>query len=463
MRRLLPVALAAALALLTVAAAQPATSTPGNHLILVLDVSARMAESTADGATRVQAMQWGAEALLRLFALTRPIPRVGVVTFSDEADPILQPSNNMDTAAAALDGLPAQAGGGADVGAALQVARSLLEGVERGVIVLVSAGPPTQGLTASQVVEGPARAAGAEGHCFYTVSVGDAGAAFLERLRAVSPCPRADRTLVAENGVELARAFAAIAHAATGGEPGLYTERVAPGERARVDLRVPPNQAEVRVSVVAGSSGRTEGAPDVTLAGPNGVRPRALARAEARGAVALAASGPVEGPWSLTLRNNTDEMLTYEVVISTVPLPPGFADADTLISIAVAVVITLVVGVAVLAVERLWPRPAPADAVLVNLSTGAAYPLRASEDESTHIGSASDCTIVLPAAGAAPYHAVIRYGRGRYYLQDQANGGGVMLNNSPISATPLINGDRITIGGATFQFRQEARPRRLAR
>ncbi|MCZ7546408.1 MAG: FHA domain-containing protein [Anaerolineae bacterium] len=66
----------------------------------------------------------------------------------------------------------------------------------------------------------------------------------------------------------------------------------------------------------------------------------------------------------------------------------------------------------------------------------------------------------MAGAEVAPQHALIRYGRGRYYLQNQAEAGRTLLNGSPVSATPLIHGDRISVGGVEFVFQQEEREAR---
>lgn len=50
-------------------------------------------------------------------------------------------------------------------------------------------------------------------------------------------------------------------------------------------------------------------------------------------------------------------------------------------------------------------------------------------------------------------HAVIRFGHGQWFLQDQNSTHGTFVNGQRVNATPLCDGDRIQIGSAEFEFR----------
>ncbi|MCZ7546410.1 MAG: VWA domain-containing protein [Anaerolineae bacterium] len=190
MRRAVIVLLAvflAALSLGVAPAAQP------RRIALVIDVSASMADA-ANGATKIEVTRQAVTAMLRFFAQATPIPRVTVIAFSDDPTLLYPLSNNMDAAAGAVAALPDLVEGGTNIGAALEAALNALgdaseDDAEDGAIVLMTDGAPTQGLDAAQVIDGPARAAREQGHCFYTLGLGDFDAAFLESLRAVAPCP----------------------------------------------------------------------------------------------------------------------------------------------------------------------------------------------------------------------------------------------------------------------------------
>lgn len=70
------------------------------------------------------------------------------------------------------------------------------------------------------------------------------------------------------------------------------------------------------------------------------------------------------------------------------------------------------------------------------------------------IGSGAGCEICLREPNATKMHAVVRYARGRYYLQDQGSAAGTLLNGQRTSASVLHDGDLVTIGRTILRFRQ---------
>ena len=70
------------------------------------------------------------------------------------------------------------------------------------------------------------------------------------------------------------------------------------------------------------------------------------------------------------------------------------------------------------------------------------------------IGRASDCTLRLTDAAVSRQHARLRYGAGRWYIQDMNSAGGTYVNGTQVNAVPLNNGDRIRIGSNEFEFRE---------
>lgn len=443
MRRLTLAVLLVVSALLTLgsAARQPASTGP---IVLALDMSDSMADPAADGKTpKIEAAQRATTAMLRFFAQSNPVPRVAVVTFSDDPATLYPFTNNMDAIAAAIADLPAQVGGGTNLGAALAMAVGQLEGAGDGVIVLISDGVPTQGLAAAQIIEGPAQLAKQSGHCLYTLltpgsgAAGD-GAAFLEQLRDVAPCPYAGQILTIDDTPRLLWALSAAVNTSPGSEVVTASGALEPGESYSLEVRVPPDRGEIRVSAVS-----TGAAVALMLADPNGAQPQPAAYTEGSGLSAVTIANPEPGRWLLGLRNPSGAAVTYYVMIAMLPRSMSRTDVDTLISIAVAVGIILAVGLTVLAVERLRPRAAPPEAWLVETRTGGRLPL-------------SREAITLDDPGVADCRAVVRYGRGRYYLQDRS-GGRTLLNGKPVSAAPLVHGDRIMVGGVDFRFEQAVR------
>ncbi len=132
-------------------------------------------------------------------------------------------------------------------------------------------------------------------------------------------------------------------------------------------------------------------------------------------------------------------------------------DADTLISIIVAVGMILAVGLTVLAVEHFRPRrtpPPPPSAMLVNLVTGEQFSLGADAQTVVYIGRAADCDICIDDPMVEPCHVAVRYGQGKYFLQAHTEQARILLNGRAVRAARLVNGDRVTVGAATLQFRQ---------
>jgi hypothetical protein len=72
----------------------------------------------------------------------------------------------------------------------------------------------------------------------------------------------------------------------------------------------------------------------------------------------------------------------------------------------------------------------------------------------TRVGSGAGCEACLREPNAAEVHAVVRFARGQYYLQDQGNPIGTLLNGQRVSASVLKDGDVITIGRTVLRFRQ---------
>jgi pSer/pThr/pTyr-binding forkhead associated (FHA) protein len=137
-----------------------------------------------------------------------------------------------------------------------------------------------------------------------------------------------------------------------------------------------------------------------------------------------------------------------------------------------ALVLVSVVGIAVIGAIVLsdWPqlqsrqaRPtAPSDAQV----TGSAVPeawLHGVRGEhvghdfqlSSHgltIGRSADNTLRLGERSVSRHHALISFGRGRWFLQDQGSAAGTFVNRHQVKAIALNNGDRVQIGSEEFEF-----------
>jgi hypothetical protein len=82
--------------------------------------------------------------------------------------------------------------------------------------------------------------------------------------------------------------------------------------------------------------------------------------------------------------------------------------------------------------------------------TGRTVPMRQSD---LTMGRRSDNDVVIADRAVSRRHALIRFARGRYYLQDQDSSHGTFLNGQRIGASVLKDGDRITIGDTDLEFR----------
>jgi len=82
---------------------------------------------------------------------------------------------------------------------------------------------------------------------------------------------------------------------------------------------------------------------------------------------------------------------------------------------------------------------------------GQSYPL--SQPTAT-LGRTDECEIQLADPAASRTHAKIHNDGGQFTLTDLGSTNGTMVNSAPIKSWVLSEGDRITIGQTTFEFRR---------
>ena len=69
------------------------------------------------------------------------------------------------------------------------------------------------------------------------------------------------------------------------------------------------------------------------------------------------------------------------------------------------------------------------------------------------IGRSDDCDVVITAAYASARHARLYFQAGQFWLEDLHSTNGTYINGRQVnSPVVLANGDRIRIGGVTFQY-----------
>jgi hypothetical protein len=99
---------------------------------------------------------------------------------------------------------------------------------------------------------------------------------------------------------------------------------------------------------------------------------------------------------------------------------------------------------------ELAPRsPAGGRGTLVHLGSGRSYALT----ETTTIGRLAECDVVVDDPGASRQHATIRRTDAGFVLTDLGSTNGTLVNDRPVQEHLLEDGDRVTIGETTLEFR----------
>lgn len=78
-------------------------------------------------------------------------------------------------------------------------------------------------------------------------------------------------------------------------------------------------------------------------------------------------------------------------------------------------------------------------------------------DSEVHMGRELDNTLRLPDPSISRHHCVLRKVGGGYEIQDLQSSNGVLVNGNRVQASPLRDGDRITLGQVQLTF-QDPRP-----
>jgi uncharacterized RDD family membrane protein YckC len=73
-------------------------------------------------------------------------------------------------------------------------------------------------------------------------------------------------------------------------------------------------------------------------------------------------------------------------------------------------------------------------------------------DNEVHMGRELDNTLRLPDPSISRHHCVIRKVGGGYEIQDLQSSNGVLVNGNRVQASPLRDGDRITLGQVQLTF-----------
>ena len=102
--------------------------------------------------------------------------------------------------------------------------------------------------------------------------------------------------------------------------------------------------------------------------------------------------------------------------------------------------------------EKVEPVPASAASLVVH-EDGESRTVVLASDAIT-IGRLPECQVTINDKGASRRHAQIRHANGTYVLTDLGSTNGTRLNGQTIQTRELADGDRITIGTTTLEFRE---------
>jgi hypothetical protein len=126
-------------------------------------------------------------------------------------------------------------------------------------------------------------------------------------------------------------------------------------------------------------------------------------------------------------------------------VPPN--RGGSLVFIIILLVVGAGTGYAILSKKKRSSGTAAKTAWLV-ASNGITYPLQ----DRTIIGRSSEAHIKLADKAVSRRHTLLRYSEGAWFLQDLGSSGGTFVNDRPVQAQRLQNGDRIRIGNTTLSF-----------
>jgi hypothetical protein len=361
--------------------------------------------------------------------------------------------------------------------AGLQQALSLLEveAVGKPIIILLSDGMPNIGLNGEsdedavrQQVLDLATQAHQRGICIYTVGFGDPtlGSSdnrgldedFLRQVAKNSDCGTYQN---ARDSWQLANVYIGLRHASTGTTLLQRSGDIAQGQTVDVGpVQVPPDQALILFTLNWPGS-RLE----PRLTDPSG-RPIDSSYPGASVSTANALSSaviqnPAAGLWHVSVQGvDVPEGSTkYNVVLSA--RAGRVATSSSGLWIFLILILVGGAAVAIIAASRstsavsLQPRPVRVQGGALLIPSGQGGTGRPiSLLDGLLIGRSSSCGLRLADPAVSRRHARLRYGSGRWYIQDLNSAAGTLVNGAEVNATALRSGDRIQIGSSEFEFRE---------
>jgi uncharacterized protein YegL len=463
----------------------PASSS--SSTVLVFDTSGSMNEPDSSGVTKLQAAQKAGGNILDIIAAENQAQssissQIGVVDFNGATRVVSPLARDIVGAQTALQNLFAN--GGTGMAGGLQSAMDLLLADTSGakpVIILLSDGLPNVALNQNlflapdqikQEVLDLASQAGQRGQCIYTVGFGIPFAVgtislaasidedFLKQVAANSGC---GAYYNAQSATELANIYVRLRHTSTGNLLFEQTGEIAQGETVDIGaVDVPANQSLMLFTLNWPGSRL-----DPILKDPNGqpvdANYQGASVSTSSSLASIIVNNPKAGQWQVAAQgvDVPEGVTTYNAAVSSRAgaMTPATSAAGSFPLVILAIVLGGgAVGVYVLSRTARRQRTGAgavqgATARLIGLGgamAGRTLPVGAT---TLTIGRGRLNTIALSDTQASRRHAVIRYGQGRWFIQDQGSSTGTFVNGQRVTATALNNGDRIRIGSTEFEFR----------
>lgn len=479
--------------------------------VLVMDISRSMSKEW-QGVVRIDAAKSAAHQVINLLEQENAIGgvhQISLVSFSREAA-LLQPLT-MDLAAArtAVDSLQPQ--GRTNIYAGLTVAlQAMAEAAptENKIIILLSDGVSNEGPGAAEILAGPVQDAIDAGACIYTVGFGERGdldEVLLQDIASVSGCGEYN---FATDIHELENIYIRIRHQTSGVIIGDFEGQVLQGQSAAAgSFEVPSGQEELAISLWWDAANQL----DLTLRDPNGnlhvAGSPGVSIRNYDNLVYVLLAYPKAGRWQVDVAGKTIPTGTaaYSMVVSTraalhTPTPSEQPATETVPAPAAPIstepaeptpeptpniplvtmnpqngilvlLLTLVcafgAGIIVFlflrrgkdspSAQSLRPEKPASDGIPSLYFTqgplaGQVFQLDA---ESISIGRGSANQVQLPDLAVSRLHAIIRYARGAWFLQDQGSKIGCVVNGQRVNAIRLSHGDRFRIGSSEIVFSQD--------
>lgn len=452
--------------------------------VLIFDTSGSMDEPDASGVNKLQAARQSGDRILDILEAERQagsaISQISLVAFSTWARIDLGLTSDISAARAALQNLYADDRTGMPDG--LQTGIDLLANDPLGakpVIILLSDGLPNVGLGGDEYVDENevkqqvldlAAQAGNRGICVYTVGFGDPSSGTIDEdfLSAVAQASGCGTYYNAQTATQLANVYVGLRHTSTGNVLLNQNGNIAQGEQLLVGaINIPSGQEQMLYTLNWPGSQL-----EAILIDPQGRQVisgyQGASFSTTSSLASVIVQNPLSGQWQVLAKgvDVPEGITTYNAVlsvrssttssVSTMPASPGFPIALLILVLAGGAVAVYVLYTTTrrnrtqtASGSVVYPPGTGQLVIIKGPNVGQPVPMR----DGLTIGRNRYAGLCLMDASVSRQHAVIRYSQGNWFIQDQGSNGGTYVNGQRVTAARLNPGDRIDIGGTTFEFR----------